>query len=52
MAKSKFNFQRLFSSIVILTKPPKLIYKDMRMKIGSPKDYDLNVKDAFAGFDK
>jgi hypothetical protein len=34
-------------SVLILTKPPKVLYKDIKTKIGCPKDYEANVKDDF-----
>jgi hypothetical protein len=33
---------------MILTKPPTVLYKDLKTKIGCPKDYDQNVKEEFA----
>eukprot|EP00347_Sterkiella_histriomuscorum_P004608 403359819 len=33
--------------ILILTKPPKIIYKNMKTKIGIPKDYELNLAEMF-----
>lgn len=35
-------------NVLILAKAPKLIYKDIKTKIGCPRDYELNVKDDFA----
>ncbi len=35
-------------NVLILAKAPKLIYKDLKTKIGCPRDYDLNVKDSFS----
>ena len=32
-------------NILVLTKPPKLVYGKLKMKIGSPKDYAENVKE-------
>ena len=34
-------------SVLILTKAPKVLYKDIKTKIGCPKDYEANVKDNF-----
>jgi hypothetical protein len=34
-------------SVLILTKAPKVIYKDIKTKIGCPKDYEANLKDNF-----
>ncbi|CDW72882.1 replication protein a 70 kda dna-binding [Stylonychia lemnae] len=34
-------------NIIVLTKPPKVLYKEMKTKIGIPKDVDLNIKDGF-----
>jgi len=33
--------------VLILTKPPKVLYKDIKTKIGCPRDYDANFKDNF-----
>ena len=37
-------------NILVLTKPPKLIYGSMKTKIGLPKDYAENLKEK--AFDK
>eukprot|EP00347_Sterkiella_histriomuscorum_P003463 403364199 len=34
-------------TIVILTKPPRLVYKDLKQKIGQPRDLDLNIKEGY-----
>ena len=37
-------------NILVLTKPPRLVYSGLKTKIGSPKDYNDNLKEKV--FDK
>ena len=36
-------------NIIVLTKPPQVVYNSVKTKIGSPKDYIVNQKDGFKG---
>ncbi|TNV82843.1 hypothetical protein FGO68_gene14201 [Halteria grandinella] len=42
---------QILNSIMILTRPPRVIYNDMKLKIGTPRDYDTNVKEEFSIID-
>lgn len=36
-----------YNNIIILSKPPKVIYKSLKTKIGAPRDYEINLKEGF-----
>ena len=38
----KYSFKLTFYSIIILSKPPKVIYKNVKTTIGKPIDYKEN----------
>ena len=37
-------------TILVLTRPPKIVYSTLKAKVGNPKDYSDNIKDKV--FDK
>ncbi|CDW80181.1 replication protein a 70 kda dna-binding subunit-like [Stylonychia lemnae] len=43
----QMNSQDETMNVLILTKPPIVIFKELKTKIGLPKDFDQNLKDGF-----